>query len=147
MIFVGDKKGLDVNILTIFVFSNIFSLLVFQVTSSLNSTLYRIVKKKINTNLSNLRYSLWLLKCCKNTFLYSLIFYLKNYIYLYSMKKKNFCHVNILSFKENILIFNQNVFVFKIFYFHPGFFHIKKNIFIQSKINALNEFFLFNDFQ
>ena len=84
------QKGLDVNILTIFVFSNIFSLLVFQVTSSLNSTLYRIVKKKINTNLSNLRYSLWLLKCCKNTFLYSLIFYLKNYIYLYSMKKKNF---------------------------------------------------------
>ena len=84
------QKGLDVNILTIFVFSNIFSLLVFQVTSSLNSTLYRIVKKKINTNLSNLRYSLWLLKCCKNTFLYSLIFYLKNYIYLYSMKKKKF---------------------------------------------------------
>ena len=49
-------------------------------------------------------------------------FYLKNYIYLYSMKKRYFCYVKILPFKENIFIFNQNIFIFKIFYFQPGFF-------------------------
>ena len=58
------------------------------------------------------------------------------------MKRKYFCYVKILSFKENIFIFNQNIFVFKIFYFHPGFY-----IFVQSKINGFNKIFLFNDFR
>ena len=83
----------------------------------------------------------------KHIFVFTDFLSKKLYIFIFNEKKKFFCHVNMLSFKENIFIFNQNVFVFKIFYFHPGFFHIKKNIFIQSKINALNEFFLFNDFQ
>ena len=54
------------------------------------------------------------------------VFLSKNYVYLYSMKKKYFCYLKILSFKENIFKFNQNIFVFKIFYFHPGVCHIKK---------------------
>ena len=56
-----------------------------------------------------------------------MFFYLKNYIYLYSMKKKYFCYVNILSLKENTFIFNQNIFALKNFYFHPGFL-CKKNV-------------------
>ena len=74
-----------------------------------------------------------------------MFFYLKNYIYLYSMKKKYFCYVNILSLKENTFIFNQNIFVLKNFYFHPGFLY--KKMFVQSKINAFNEIFLFKDFR
>ena len=44
------------------------------------------------------------------------------------MKKKKFCHVKILSFKENIFIFNQNIFVFKKFYFYPGFLFSTRDI-------------------
>ena len=59
------------------------------------------------------------------------VFLSKNYVYLYSMKKKYFCYLKILSFKENIFKFNQNIFVFKIFYFHPGVCHIKKKKWVQ----------------
>ena len=69
----------------------------------------------------------------------------KLFIFIFN-GKKYFYYVKILSFKENIFIFNQNIFVFKNFYFHPDFFYLK-NIFIQSKINAFNEIFLFNDFR
>ena len=54
--------------------------------------------------------------------------------------KKYFCYVRILSFKENIFIFNQNK-------FPSGVFSYKEYMFIQSKINALNEIFVFNDFR
>ena len=74
-----------------------------------------------------------------------MFFYLKNYINLHSMKKTFFYYARILSFKENIFIFSQNIFAFKHFYFLPGVF-CKKYMFIQSKINAFNEFYLFNDF-
>ena len=69
-----------------------------------------------------------------------MFFYLKNYIYL-----EYFCYVNILPLKENTFIFNQNIFALKNFYFHPGF--LCKKMFVQSKINAFNEFFLFKDFR
>ena len=71
---------------------------------------------------------IWLLKCYKNTFLYSIFFYLKNYIHSYSIKKY-FSFVRILSFKENIFIFNQNILVFKKFLYSNGFFFRIKNIF------------------
>ena len=75
-----------------------------------------------------------------------MFFYLKNYINLHSMKKTFFYYARILSFKEIIFIFSQNIFAFKHFYFLPGVF-CKKYMFIQSKINAFNEFYLFNDFR
>ena len=73
------------------------------------------------------------------------VFYLKNYIYLHSMKK-NVCYVRILSFKENIFMFSQNILLHLKFFISFRGFLCKKYIFIQSKINALNEIFLFNDF-
>ena len=70
-----------------------------------------------------------------------MFFYLKNYIYLYSMKKKNFCYVNILSLKENTFIFNQNIFALKDFYFHPGFLCKKKCLFNQKLMRSMNFFY------
>ena len=73
-----------------------------------------------------------LLKCYKNTFLYSIFFYLKT-IYIYIQSKKYFCCVRILSFKENIFILNQNILLFKNSYIQPEFFSYKKYIFIHAK--------------
>ena len=74
----------------------------------------------------------WLLKCYKNTFLYSIFFYLKT-IYIYIQSKKYFCCVRILSFKENIFVLNQNILLFKNSYIQPEFFSYKKYIFIHTK--------------
>ena len=54
---------------------------------------------------------LTMLKCCKNTFLYSIFFYLKNHIYLYSIKK--------------------------IFFFCKNFVIQRKYIYIQSKYTCV----------
>ena len=87
----------------------------------------------------------WLVKCYKNTFLYSIFFYLKSYIYLYSMKKNifvmyEFCH------SKKIYLYSIKIYLYlKVFISIRVFLY--KNMFIQSKINAFNEIFLFNDFR
>ena len=60
------------------------------------------------------------------------IFYLKNYIYLYSTKKY-FSFVKMLSFKENIFIFSQNILLLKRFFYPTGFCFVKEIYFYSVK--------------
>ena len=99
----------------------------------------------------------WLLKCCKNTFLHSIFFYLKNHIFIFNQKyiyffvrilSFIFFFVRILSFKENIFIFNQSILMFKnLLYSNGFFFRIKIFFLIQLKKNVFDEIFLFNEFR
>ena len=69
---------------------------------------------------------LWLLKCCKNTFLYSIFFLSKNYTYFYSIKKiflfcKNFVIQRKYSYIQSTYACNQT-------YENIYFYSIKKKI-------------------
>ena len=88
----------------------------------------------------------WLLKCYKNTFLYSIFFYLKT-MYISIQPKKYICCVRILLFKENIFILNQNILLFKKFSYSTGVFFIKKIYLYSDKKNVFNETFLLSDFR
>ena len=74
------------------------------------------------------------------------MFFLSKKLYKFTFNEKNFFLLCKNFVKENIFIFSQNIFTFKHFYFPPGVF-CKKYMFIQSKINAFNEFYLFIDFR
>ena len=78
-------------------------------------------------------------------FIFNVFLSKKLYIFTFN-EKKNVCYVRILSFKENIFMFSQNILLHLKFFISFRGFLCKKYIFIQSKINALNEIFLFNDF-
>ena len=92
------------------------------------------------------RRGVWLLKCYKNTFLYSIFFYLKT-MYISIQPKKYFCCVRILLFKENIFILNQNILLFKKFSYSTGVFFINKIYLYSDKKNVFNETFLLSDFR
>ena len=90
--FIGGKQSVE-TIIDFFkvpiYFTNIytrFTLLIFTYLRSFNATY------------------LWLLKCRKNTFLFSIFLYLKNHIYLYSTKK-------IFSFYENFVIQRKYIYI------------------------------------
>ena len=73
----------------------------------------------------------WLVKCYKNTFLYSIFFYLKSYIYLYSMKKNifvmyEFCH------SKKIYLYSIKIYLYLKVLFPSGFFYIKICLFNQK---------------